>query len=106
MISIRIETRRGWLGDNKRAFVEAVQAALGKAFLVPIDSLYIALFELDDDCIIVPEKRSKHFIVVEIKIFTLPSPETKQQIYTALITELVPFVTTSHDLKIVMVTRA
>jgi hypothetical protein len=54
MPSTRIETQRGWIGERKLEFIEAVQRALSDALKLPSDDRCVRLFEYDDDTIIAP----------------------------------------------------
>ncbi len=103
MPSTRIETPRGWLGERRRDFVEAVQRALVRGILIPEADRSIRLFEVDEDAIITPPHAGPRYTVVEITLFTGRSMEAKRRLYAALVEELAPFGLEARDIRTILV---
>jgi phenylpyruvate tautomerase PptA (4-oxalocrotonate tautomerase family) len=103
MPSTRIETRRGWLGERRRDFVEAVQRALVRGILIPEGDRCVRLIEFDDDAIITPPHAGPRYTVVEITLFAGRSMEAKRRLYAALAEELAPFGLEPRDIKAILV---
>ena len=102
MPSTRIETRRGWLGAQRREVLEAVQRALMAGILIPENDRCIRLVEVDADAMIVPPHVGERYVVIEISLFTGRSIEAKRRLYAALMTELKPFGLAAHDIKVIL----
>ncbi len=99
MPSTRIETRRGWLGDRRRDFVEAVQAALVEGIRIPEGDRCVRLHEFDDDAMIAGSAR---YTVIEISLFTGRSIEAKRRLYAAMADKLAPFGLAASDIKVIL----
>lgn len=102
MPSTRIETRRGWLGERRRDFVEAVQRALLAGILIPETDRCVRLIEIDPDAMIAPPHAGLGYTVIEISLFTGRSLEAKRRLYAAMAEELAPFGLAAHDIKIIL----
>lgn len=102
MPSTRIETRSGWLGDRRRAFIEAVQASLVAGLLIPEADRSVRLLELDEDCIITPPHAGPHYTVIEISLFFGRSIEAKRRLYAAMAANLAPFGLAPQDIKVIL----
>lgn len=102
MPSTRIETRKGWLGTQKREFIEAVQAALVAGILIPERDRCVRLAEYDEDAFIAGEDKGPHYTVVEISLFTGRSIEAKRRLYAELVARVAPFGLAPHDLKVIL----
>lgn len=102
MPSTRIETRAGWLGDRRPAFIEAVQAALVAGLLIPEADRSVRLLEFDDDCIITPPQAGPSYTVIEISLFSGRSLEAKRRLYAAMAANLAPFGLAPHDIKVIL----
>ncbi len=102
MPSTRIETRKGWLGTQKREFIEAVQAALVAGILIPERDRCVRLAEYDEDAFIAGADKGPHYTVVEISLFTGRSIEAKRRLYAELVARVAPFGLAPHDLKVIL----
>lgn len=102
MPSTRIETRKGWLGAQKRDFIEAVQAALVAGILIPEGDRCVRLVEYDEDAFIVGADKGPRYSVVEISLFTGRSIEAKRRLYAELVTRVAPFGLAPQDLKVIL----
>ena len=102
MPSTRIETRAGWLGDRRRDFVEAVQAALVAGILIPEGDRCVRLLEFDEDCIITPPHAGPRYTVIEISLFTGRSLEAKRRLYAAMAANLAPFGLAPNEIKVIL----
>jgi phenylpyruvate tautomerase PptA (4-oxalocrotonate tautomerase family) len=96
MPSTRIETRRGWLGERRRDFLEAVQRALVAGILIPENDRCVRLFEIDGDDFLTGAEKGPGYTVIEISI------EAKRRLYAALLAELTPFGLEPKDLKVIL----
>ncbi|MBJ6985946.1 tautomerase family protein [Devosia sp. MC521] len=102
MPSTRIETRRGWLGERRREFLEAVQRALITGILIPENDRCVRLVEIDDEAFITGKEKGPGYVVIEISLFTGRSIEAKRRLYAALVAELAPFGVAAHDVKVIL----
>ncbi|MBJ3784204.1 tautomerase family protein [Devosia sediminis] len=102
MPSTRIETRRGWLGDRRRDFVEAVQAALVEGILIPEQDRCVRLLEFDEDAIITSPHAGLRYTVIEISLFTGRSIDAKRRLYAAMTRKLAPFGLEPHEIKLIL----
>ena len=102
MPSTRIETRRGWLGAQRREVIEAVQRALIAGLLIPETDRCVRLVEIDGGAMIVGPHVGPRYMVVEISLFAGRSIEAKRRLYAALVSELAPFGLAEHDIKVIL----
>lgn len=102
MPSTRIETRKGWLGAQKREFVEAVQAGLVAGILIPEGDRCVRLAEYDEDAFIVGADKGPRYCVIEISMFSGRSLDAKRRLYAELTTRLAMFGLAVQDLKVIL----
>ncbi len=102
MPSTRIETRRGWLGAQKRDFIEAVQAALVAGILIPEGDRCVRLAEYDEDAFIAGADKGPRYSVIEISLFTGRSIEAKRRLYAELAAAVARFGLEEQDLKVIL----
>jgi phenylpyruvate tautomerase PptA (4-oxalocrotonate tautomerase family) len=102
MPSTRIETRSGWLGDRRKDFVEAVQAALVEGILIPEGDRCVRLIEYDADCIITSSHAGPRYTVIEISLFSGRSLEAKRRLYAAMAERLAPFGLAPNEIKVIL----
>ena len=102
MPSTRIETRRGWLGEQRGGVIEAVQRALVAGILIPETDRCVRLVEFDADAMLVPPHVGERYVVIEISLFAGRSIEAKRRLYAALVAELAPFGLAAHDVKVIL----
>ncbi len=103
MPSTRIEMRHGWLGDRRREFIEAVQAALITGLIIPEQDRCVRLLEYDEDALITPPHASLRYTVIEITLFSGRSLEAKRRLYAAMVANLAEFDLTPHDIKVILI---
>ena len=103
MPSTRIETRRGWLGDQRRDFIEAVQGALVAGILIPEGDRCVRLVEYDEDGIITPPHAGPRYTVIEITLFAGRSIEAKRRLYAAMAANLAPFGLEPNEIKVILI---
>jgi phenylpyruvate tautomerase PptA (4-oxalocrotonate tautomerase family) len=102
MPSTRIETRRGWLGDRRRDFIEAVQAALVTGIVIPAGDRCVRLLEFDEDAVITPDHAGPRYTVIEISLFSGRSIEAKRRLYAAMVANLAPFGLAPNEVKVIL----
>ncbi|NMA99480.1 MAG: tautomerase family protein [Phyllobacteriaceae bacterium] len=102
MPSTRIETRRGWLGERRRDFIEAIQRALVRGILIPQEDRCVRLMEYDEDAMIVSPGASPHFTVIEISLFTGRSLDAKRRLYASIVEEVAAFGLEAGDVKVIL----
>ena len=102
MPSTRIETRAGWLGDRRRDFIEAVQAALVTGLIIPEQDRCVRLLEFEEGAIITPPHAGPHYTVVEISLFSGRSLEAKRRLYAAMVANLASFGLAPQDIKVIL----
>lgn len=102
MPSTRIETRAGWLGDRRRDFIEAVQAALVTGILIPEADRCVRLLEFEEGSIITSSNAGPRYTVIEISLFTGRSIEAKRRLYEAMVANLAPFGLAPNEIKVIL----
>jgi phenylpyruvate tautomerase PptA (4-oxalocrotonate tautomerase family) len=102
MPSTRIETRRGWLGERRADFVEAIQRALVRGILIPEEDRCVRLMEYDEDAMIVSPRAGPRFTVIEVSLFTGRSLDAKRRLYTSIVEEVAAFGLEAGDVKILL----
>ncbi|QND46296.1 tautomerase family protein (plasmid) [Rhizobium lusitanum] len=103
MPAIRIETRRGWIGDRRCNIIRAVQRALLTGLEIPDDDCCISLLEYEADAIIMPSGNGPSYLVIEIKLFSGRSLVAKRRLYAAIVDELSAFGIPAGDIETVLV---
>lgn len=103
MPSTRIETRKGWLGNRRADFLEAVQQALVEGLLIPDRDRDIRLTQHDPEDFLLPAGANSCRTTIEIALFTGRSIEAKRRLYKALVTRLAPFGLVATDIKVLLV---
>ncbi|NTG47943.1 tautomerase family protein [Agrobacterium rhizogenes] len=103
MPAVRIETRRGWIGDRRPDILEAVQRALLAGLEVPSDDCCTSLIEYDADAIIVPPGNGPAYMVIEIKLFSGRPLDAKRRLYAAMVNELSAFGIPAGDIETILV---
>lgn len=103
MPSTRVEITRGWLGDSRAAFLEAIQAALVEGIRIPENDRDIRLIQHDPDEVLKHAGACARHTVIEITLFTGRTIEAKRRLYAALARNLAPFGLEPHDIKIILV---
>jgi phenylpyruvate tautomerase PptA (4-oxalocrotonate tautomerase family) len=103
MPSTRIETRAGWLGNRRRDFIEAVQAALVAGILISEGDRCVRLLEFGEDDIITPAHAGPNYTIVEISLFSGRSIEAKRRLYATMVENLAPFGLAAHDIKVILI---
>lgn len=102
MPSTRIETRRGWLGERRADFIEAIQRALVRGILIPEKDRCVRLMEYDEDVMIVSPTAGPRFTVIEISLFTGRSLEAKRRLYASIVEEAAAFGLEAADIKVLL----
>lgn len=103
MPSTRVETTKGWLGDRRADFLEAVQQALVDGILIPENDRDIRLTQHDPGDVIKSPAASERHTNIEITLFTGRTIEAKRRLYAALVTRLAPFGLLPGDIKVVLI---
>jgi len=103
MPSTRVETTKGWLGDRRADFLEAIQQALVDGILIPENDADIRLTQHDPADVIKSAGASERHTNIEITLFTGRTIEAKRRLYAALVTRLAPFGLLPGDIKVVLV---
>lgn len=78
----------GRSADEKRALMEAVQAAITDTLGLPPHDRNLRLCVHGADEWLLPEGKSRSYVLVEIALFAGRTPETKGALYAAIVTAL------------------
>ena len=103
MPSTRVETTKGWLGDRRAHFLEAIQQALVEGIRIPEHDRDIRLTEHDPANILLPADISPRRTIIEITLFAGRSIEAKRRLYAALASGLAPFGLEPREIKVVLI---
>lgn len=103
MPSTRVETTRGWLGESRADFLEAVQQALVEGILIPEGDRDIRLTQHDPDDVLKHAGASPRHTNIEITLFRGRTIEAKRRLYAALVRRLAPFGLAPADIKVVLI---
>ena len=102
MPSTRIEIVRGWLGDRRADFLEAVQQALVEGIRIPDRDRDIRLVEYDPADVLKGSHSLRH-TVIEITLFAGRSLEAKRRLYRCVVERLASFGLEPQDVKVILV---
>ena len=103
MPSTRVEIIKGWLGNRRADFLEAIQQALVEGILIPDSDRDIRLTQYDSEDVLKAAHGSPRHTNIEITLFTGRSLDAKRRLYTALVTRLAPFGLEARDIKVTLV---
>jgi len=79
---------KGRSAAEKRALMEAVQAAIGATLKLPASDRNLRLSEHAPDEWLLPEGKSERYVLVEIALFAGRTAETKGALYAAIVRNL------------------
>lgn len=103
MPSVRVETSRGWLGDRRAAFLEAIHQSLVEGLLIPDGDRDVRLTQHDPEDLLLPPDASPRRTSIEITLFVGRSIEAKRRLYKALVRRLAPFGLVAADVKVQLI---
>ena len=103
MPNVLVETRGGWLGAKRTAFLDAIQAATVEALRIPPHSLVLRLVEHPMECFVVPHETSaEQYTHIMIAMFAGRSLSAKRALYQAIVRHLEPFGVPPGDVRIIL----
>jgi hypothetical protein len=91
MPNVLVETRGGWLGARRTAFLAAIQAATVEALRIPPHSLVLRLVERSMECFAIPREThepAEQYTHIVIAMFAGRSLSTKRARYQAIVRRL------------------
>jgi phenylpyruvate tautomerase PptA (4-oxalocrotonate tautomerase family) len=103
MPNTRIEVKRGWVGAQRRALIEAVHAALVEAIRIPEHDRTLRLIEHDAADFSVPPGRGEQYTLIEITLFAGRSMTAKRALYRAIVRNLGGLGVPPEDVKIALI---
>ena len=102
MPNVLVETRGGWLGATRTAFLAAIQAATVEALRVPLHSLVLRLVEHPMECFVIPHETAEQYTHIVIAMFAGRSVSAKRALYQAIVRHLEPFGVPPDDVRIIV----
>ena len=104
MPNVLVETRGGWLGAKRTAFLAAIQAATVEALRIPPHSLVLRLVEHPMECFVIPHETRETAVYTHIVIamFAGRSLSAKRALYQAIVRHLEPFGVPPDDVRIIL----
>ena len=102
MPNVLVETRGGWLGAKRTAFLDAIQAATMEALRVPPHSLVLRLVEHPMECFVTPHETAEQYTHIVIAMFAGRSLSAKRALYQAIVRHLEPFGVPPGDVRIIL----
>jgi phenylpyruvate tautomerase PptA (4-oxalocrotonate tautomerase family) len=103
MPNVLIATRRGWVGAQHAAVIEAVHAAMVEAIKIPREDRTLRLVEHEASCFAVPPQRGERYTLIEITLFAGRSLEAKRRLYKAIVRNFAALGVPPLDIKIVLI---
>ena len=101
MPSVLVETRGGWLGAKRTAFLDAIHGATVEVLRIPPDELVLLrLVEHPMECFATP--RGKQFTHIVITMFAGRSLSAKRALFEAIVRHLKPFGVPPGDVRIIL----
>lgn len=101
MPNVLVETRDGWLGAKRTAFLDAMRAATVEALRIPPHALVLRLVEHPMECF-APHLTAERYTHIEISMFAGRSLSAKRALYQAIIRHLEPFGVPPGDVRIIL----
>src|SRR5258705_11128897 len=80
MPNTRIEIKRGWIGSQRSAVIEAVHAAMVETIRIPEHDRALRPIEHDPADFSAPPDKSDKYTLIEIPLFTGRSMEAKRNL--------------------------
>ena len=105
MPNVLVETRGGWLGAKRTAFLAAIQAATVEALRIPPRSLVLRMVEHSMECFVIPHEThepSGQYTHIVITMFAGRSLSAKRALYQAIVRHLEPFGVPAGDVRIIL----
>jgi phenylpyruvate tautomerase PptA (4-oxalocrotonate tautomerase family) len=105
MPNVLIETRGGWLGVKRPAFLAAIQAAMVETLRIPPHSLVLRLVEHPVECFVVPHEThetAEQYTHIAITMFAGRSVAAKRALFQAVVRHLEPFGVPPGDVRIIL----
>jgi phenylpyruvate tautomerase PptA (4-oxalocrotonate tautomerase family) len=103
MPNTRIEVKRGWIGEQRAAVIEAVHAAMVEAIGIPEHDRALRLIEHDPADFSAPPDKSDKYTLVEITLFAGRSADAKRKLYRAIVRNLSALGIPPMDIKTVLI---
>jgi len=85
---VKIEIRKGYSVEYKKAILNGVHQALVDAFKIPLSDRFQRIYELDEEDFECPPDRSHAVTLIQITIFPGRSFEAKKELYRKIIKNL------------------
>jgi hypothetical protein len=102
MPNVLVETRGGWLGAKRAAFLDAIKAATSEALRAPAHSLVLRLVEHPMECFSIPPETAEQYTHIVIVMFAGRSLLAKRALYQAIVRHLEPFGVPPGDVRIIL----
>jgi phenylpyruvate tautomerase PptA (4-oxalocrotonate tautomerase family) len=103
MPNTRIEVKRGWLGTQRAALIEAVHAAMVEAIRIPEHDRTLRLIEHDPADFSTPPGRGDKYTLIEITLFDGRSLPAKRKLYQTIVRNLEALGIPPRDVKIALI---
>src|SRR6516164_3861853 len=91
MPNVLVETRGGWLGAKRTAFLAAIQAAAVEALRIPPHSLVLRLVEHPMECFVIPHEThetAEQYTHIVIAMFAGGALSAKRAHYQAIVASI------------------
>lgn len=85
---VKIEIRKGYSSEYKKAILEGVHHALVYAFKIPDSDRFQRIYELDKEDFECPQDRSDAVTLIQITIFPGRSFDAKKELYENIVKNL------------------
>ena len=102
MPNVLVETRGGWLGAKRTAFLDAMHAATVEALRIPPHALVLRLVEHPIECFAIPHRTAEQYTHIEISMFAGRSLSAKRALYQAIVRHLESFGVPPGDVRIIL----
>ncbi|HJZ93463.1 MAG TPA: tautomerase family protein [Gemmataceae bacterium] len=102
MPHVRIETRKGWIGDRRAEVLEAVHSAMVEALKIPRADRVLRIIESEPADFPTPPGHGERFTIIEITMFAGRSLDAKRRLYAAIARNLEGLGVPPNDVNIVL----
>src|SRR5215469_16031389 len=103
MPDVLAEVRKGWIGENAPAFLDAVHAGIVEALHTPEDDKVLRLVEHSPSNFAIPRANGERYTHIEITMFAGRTLAAKRALYQAVVRNLKQFGVPPTDVKIILI---
>ena len=85
---VKMSLIKGRSKEEKAALLEAIHSALRASFKIPENDRNLRIFEFEPENFVLPEEKTKDYILIEMDVFPGRSLDAKRALYQSIIENL------------------